>query len=135
MRTAKLSVMHPDLSTSDLGSGGCDSALDAFGSFPWEEELRQAQTLDQQGKDCVDPEITLTVGGLHLTVAGTESNAFRIEVCVPRPRRLLGLIGGVETYRLAGLDAAAAEDAIRSFMSEPHDLQHSRFSRLAASPA
>lgn len=127
--------MFADLETSDLGELDLDGALAAFGSFPWDEQIRFSAELDSEGKDCVFSDLTFRAGRWHLVVAATEEpGAFRIEVCVPQAGRLFGLIPRERArfYEFPSVGEGGVWEMLRVFFQEPHESQYTYFGHQAA---
>ena len=135
MRRARATFMNPDFSISELGEVDADAALATFDSIQWIEALENTRSLAERGEASADPDITFTIEKVHLAAAAKAPDLFNIEVCVPRVRRLLGLFSGVKFYQVRELDRARVGQAIRTFMTQPHEVQHALFSELARSAA
>src|SRR5204863_7859548 len=89
---ATTSITSADIPVRILGVCGIDEALAAFDAFSWEDELRQAQRVSEQGKDCVSPDMTFSVSPYHFTATINERRSeIDVELCVPKSGKSPGL--------------------------------------------
>jgi hypothetical protein len=134
MRVAKSAVGLPDITLQDLGTLDVASAHRAFETVPWAENLRWAKQLKADRQQCVNPDITFGIAPAHIILKlNDDATTFAVEVCVPRVRKILGIIGGVKFYEIPAISVAQCHDAIDSFFNASAADQHIYFERLGAS--
>jgi hypothetical protein len=132
MQTATTSITSANISVRTLGVYGIDEALAAFDSFSWEDELREAQFLDEQGKDCVSPDTTFSISPFHFTATISERRSeIDVELCVPKSSKLLGLVPLTTTkfFHFKRVSRQRFEELLRAFFSVPHNEQFQWFSQ------
>jgi hypothetical protein len=132
MHAAKTSITSADISVRTLGVYGIDEALAAFDAFSWEDELREAQRLDKQGKDCVSPNMTFSISPYHFTATISERRSeIDVELCVPKSGKLLGLVPLTSTkfFHFKRVSRQRFEELLRAFFSVPQNEQFQWFSQ------
>jgi hypothetical protein len=87
--------------------------------------------MDAKRLDCVNPDITLGIAAVHLTLKLNDHGVtFSLEVCVARVRKILGVIGGVKFYEICSVTAAECRRAIETFFTTSPAEQHAYFEEL-----
>ena len=129
---ATISITSADISVRILGVYGIDEALAAFDAFSWEDELREAQRVSEQGKDCVSPDMTFSVSPYHFTAPINERRSeIDVEVCVPKSGKVLGLVPLTSTkfFHFKTVSRQRFEELLRALFSVPQNEQFRWFSQ------
>jgi hypothetical protein len=125
----RVSAMSADIKSRELGSGGPNEAVRLFLNHPWEQELLQMHSMEtQQANTIISPDMTFTALPAHLVVAAEGSGYFNVEVCLPRPKKLLGFISRVRFYTFKNIPRERVSNMIREFCGDLLEHKHSYFS-------
>ena len=125
----RVSAMSADIKSRELGSGGPDEAVRLFLNHPWKQELLQMHSMEtQHAKSIISPDMTFTALPGHLVIAAESADRFNVEVCLPRPKKILGLISRVRFYTFQNISRERACSMIREFCGDVLEHKHSYFS-------
>lgn len=120
----RCSAIAPDFSLRELGTAGAGEALALFRGRPWSEELAEADLRESRLEECTSPDITFTAPTSHMTITATREDAFEVEVCLPRQRKLFGLFVTHKFYVFSALPRMAVEELIPAFFAEALAVRH-----------
>ena len=122
MKDIDCTLVSADESCERLGSVDLAAAVDAFRSFPWQEEVAK---VDETG--CF-PAMSLGAGpngkGGYMNITGCEDGAFSVMVETYKRVAFLGFIPWKKSAfrELEPLDAQGAEDCIRQLFELPQEM-------------
>jgi hypothetical protein len=121
--------MSADIKSRELGGGGPDEAIRLFLNHPWEQELLQLCSMEKQRANLtVSPDMTFTALPSHLVVTAETADRFNVEVCLPRPKKFLGLFSRLRFYTFKNVSRERVSSMIREFCGDLLDQKHSYFS-------
>lgn len=124
--------MSPTFATEELGMVSVDGAISIFKGRDWATDLLDADARESAGSESATPELTLTVLPSHMIIEAFTESAFNVEICIPRERRLFGLIPRVKFYTFRDVTPSGVETLIVAFCGDSLALKHSTLSALAA---
>jgi len=59
-----------------------------------------------------------------MIVAGERPDAFNVEICLPRERKILGIYRGAEFYRFNAISRGKVDELIRGFLQRSLAARH-----------
>ena len=125
----RITAMSADIKSRELGVGGPDEAVRLFHKHPWEQELLQMRSMEtKQANLSVSPDMTFTALPGHLVVTAETVDRFNVEVCLPRPKKFLGLFSRVRFYVFKNVSRERVSNMIHEFCGDLLEHKHSYFS-------
>lgn len=132
----RVSAMSANIKSRELGNGSADEAVQLFVNHPWEQEILEMRSLEvRQADSTISPNMTFTALPAHLIVEAQAADRFNVEVCLPRPKKFLGLISRVEFYTYHDINRTKVSEMIREFCGDVLESKHSYFLRSRGASA
>jgi hypothetical protein len=130
LRAHKAGVVLPDFKSLDLGTPDADEAIAGFESFAWAEQIARCQGLDAEGITAAFPSMTFRIGTEHIAIDATDQpGVFSLEICLRRPKRVLGIFRAHKFHVLPALMRGRVGEMIQHFYALGED-RHSYFRRI-----
>ena len=119
-----------DCSNIDLGQCDLEQALVEFDKAPWEQELSNYEKLEGTASTPCWPDLTFRIGSYHIAYSlETDPTKFRVEVCMPNPRKLFGIFQRTKIFEFNNVEKSRAREYLRKFYSLGYAEQHEYYER------
>lgn len=120
-----------DCSNNDLGACDLEKAIYELKNSPWERELKEFERLDGRRPIPCWPDLTFRIGKNHISfMLGQTTETFNMEVCTPRPKKLLGFIAYPKFFEFKGISKSEAVEYLTQFYKITPENQYVYFKKL-----
>ena len=117
-------------SNIDLGPCDLEKALVEFDQAPWKQELINFEKLDGTRPIPCWPDLTFRIGSYHIGyMLEPDATRFRVEVCMPRPRKILGIFRGTKFFEFKNVETSRAREYLRKFYTLTYSEQHEYYAQ------
>jgi hypothetical protein len=123
----RVTAFSAGMEALELGTVEGEEAVRLFNAHKWQAELDRAEDMEARGENCTDPDMTFTALSAHLVASASAPNRFNVEVCLPRPAKLLGIFNRSKFYEFKSIQEGKVAELIRIFCTDLLDHKHALF--------
>ena len=99
---------------------GCDlvRALEVYDAAPWGEQLKYFDELNNKKGNSTPcwPDLSFRIGKYHISfMKDSEGVNFTVEVCTPRPKKVLGIFNFAKFYEFENVEPSRGKEYLKIF--------------------